>query len=73
MSLEILGIGTATPEHSIEQLDAADLALRPCRVETAIGCAFINFDEAAPSLRESLGPVLEALEMRWLELEEMTE
>ncbi|MED5544696.1 MAG: aromatic ring-hydroxylating dioxygenase subunit alpha [Pseudomonadota bacterium] len=49
---------------SDEQLDAAELALRPCRVETAIGCAFINFDEAAPSLRESLGPVLEALEVR---------
>ena len=30
MSLEILGIGTATPEHSIEQLDAADLAQTLC-------------------------------------------
>ena len=30
MSLEILGIGTATPEHSIEQLAAADLAQTLC-------------------------------------------
>jgi len=30
MSLEILGIGTATPEHSIDQLDAADLAETFC-------------------------------------------
>ena len=30
MSFEILGIGTATPEHSIEQLDAATLARSFC-------------------------------------------
>ncbi|WP_230293885.1 SRPBCC family protein [Croceicoccus sp. Ery5] len=52
---------------SEEQLDAADLALRPCRVETAIGCAFINFDDDAPSLRDSIGGVLEALEMRGMD------
>jgi phenylpropionate dioxygenase-like ring-hydroxylating dioxygenase large terminal subunit len=47
---------------SEEQLNRADLALRPCRVELAIGCAFINFDDDAPSLRESLGPLLDNLE-----------
>ncbi len=47
---------------SPEQLDKADLALRPCRVETAIGCAFVNFDDDALPLREMLGPQLEALE-----------
>jgi carnitine monooxygenase subunit len=44
------------------QLDAADLALRSCRVEAAIGCAFINFDAEAPSLRECIGPLLDRLE-----------
>ncbi len=33
-----------------------DLALVPCRVETWGGCAFINLDDNAPSLREYLGP-----------------
>ena len=47
---------------SAEQLDKADLALKPCRVEVAIGCAFINFDDDAPSLRAMMGPQLEALE-----------
>jgi carnitine monooxygenase subunit len=40
------------------QLDEADLALRPCRVETAIGCAFINFDDDAPSFHDTIGPLL---------------
>jgi carnitine monooxygenase subunit len=47
---------------SEKQLDEGDLALRPCRVETAIGCAFINWDDDAPSLRETLGPVLDNIE-----------
>jgi len=47
---------------SEEQLEAADLALRPCRVETWAGCAFINFDDDAPSLRSTLGPVADRLE-----------
>ncbi len=47
---------------SEEQLDKADLALKPCRVETAIGCAFINFDDDALPLREAIGPQIEALE-----------
>ena len=38
-----------------DQLRGADLALRECRLETWGGCAFINFDDDAPPLRESLG------------------
>ena len=44
------------------QLDQADLALRPCRVEVAIGCAWINFDDDAPSFRETIGPLADRLE-----------
>ena len=33
-----------------------DLRLRECRLETWGGCAFINFDDQAPSLRESIEP-----------------
>ena len=44
------------------QLDQADLALVPCRVEEFGGCAFINFDDAAPSYRESIGPLAERLD-----------
>src|SRR5271166_1270764 len=43
------------------QLDQADLALRPCRVELWGGSAFINFDDNAPSFRESIGPLAENL------------
>jgi carnitine monooxygenase subunit len=46
------------------QLDEADLALRACRTEEALGCVFINFDNDAPGLRETWGPVLDNLEMR---------
>ena len=35
---------------------------KPCRVELAGGCAFINHDDNAPSLSESLGPVMKALD-----------
>jgi nitrite reductase/ring-hydroxylating ferredoxin subunit len=45
-----------------ELLDKGELALRPCRVETWGGCAFINFDDDAPSLEQSLGPVLGRLD-----------
>lgn len=44
------------------QLDDADLALRPCRVELWGGCAFINFDDNAPPLRECFGLVADRLE-----------
>jgi len=47
---------------SERQLDKADLALKPCRVETWGGCAFINHDDDAPGLRETLGPVADRLE-----------
>jgi nitrite reductase/ring-hydroxylating ferredoxin subunit len=43
-----------------------DIDLIPCRVETAMGCAWINFDDEAPSVRESLGPVVERLEANGL-------
>jgi carnitine monooxygenase subunit len=46
------------------QLDEADLALRPCRHEEALGCVFINFDDDAPSFAETIGPVLGRLEKR---------
>jgi phenylpropionate dioxygenase-like ring-hydroxylating dioxygenase large terminal subunit len=36
--------------------DPKDLALVPCRVETWGGSAFINLDDNAPSLRETIGP-----------------
>ena len=34
----------------------ADLRLAECRVEYGGGCAFINFDDNAPPLRESIEP-----------------
>ena len=37
-------------------LDPADLGLRACRVETWGGCAFINLDDNAPPLRDSIEP-----------------
>ncbi len=37
-------------------LDKTDLHLRECRVELWGGCAFINFDDNAPPLRDSLEP-----------------
>lgn len=51
---------------SEQQLDKQDLALRPCRVELWGGCAFVNFDDSAPSLRESFGPVADRLEAHGL-------
>ncbi len=39
-----------------DQLEAADLRLRECRLETWGGCAFINFDDDAPPLRPSIEP-----------------
>ena len=47
-----------------ELLQKDDLALRSVRVETWGGCAFINHDADAPSLQESMGPVLDRLEAR---------
>jgi nitrite reductase/ring-hydroxylating ferredoxin subunit len=45
-----------------ELLQKDELALRPVRVELWGGCAFINHDANAPSLRECMGPVLDRLE-----------
>jgi phenylpropionate dioxygenase-like ring-hydroxylating dioxygenase large terminal subunit len=45
-------------------LERAEIDLLPVRVEFWAGCAFINFDDAAPSLRESLGPVAERMDAR---------
>lgn len=47
---------------SERQLDKADLALKRCRVELWGGCAFINFDAAAPAFRDCIGPVADRLE-----------
>ena len=52
---------------SEKQLDKADLALRPCRVEEWGGCAFINFDDDAPSFRDSIGPVAERFDAHKLQ------
>ncbi|MFT4027003.1 MAG: aromatic ring-hydroxylating dioxygenase subunit alpha [Novosphingobium sp.] len=47
-----------------EIIDPVEIALKPCRVETWGGCAFINFDDDAPSLRDHLGPVADKLDAR---------
>jgi len=47
-----------------EDLDPADLALPSCRVETWGGCAFVNFDDAAPPLIETLGPAAARMDSR---------
>jgi carnitine monooxygenase subunit len=47
---------------SERQLDPDDINLKPCRVETAMGCAFINLDDNAPSFRDTYGPVTDRLE-----------
>jgi carnitine monooxygenase subunit len=49
---------------SEDNLDKADLNLVPCRLELWGGCAFINFDNDAPSLLECLGPVARRLDAR---------
>jgi len=45
-------------------LDPDEIALAPVRCDTWAGCAFINFDDDAPGLRESLGPVVERMDAR---------
>ena len=49
---------------SPELLDKAEINLVPCRIDFWAGCAFINFDNDAPGLRESLGPVADRLDAR---------
>jgi carnitine monooxygenase subunit len=45
-------------------LEKSEIDLAPVRVEFWAGCAFINFDDNAPSLRECLGPVAERMDAR---------
>ena len=52
---------------SDELLEHAEIDLAPVRVDTWAGCAFINFDEDAPSLRDCLGPVAERMDARHAE------
>ena len=47
---------------SQRQLDPDDINLVPCRVEVWAGCAWINLDDDAPSVKESLGPVADRLD-----------
>jgi carnitine monooxygenase subunit len=47
-----------------ELLDKAEISLAPCRVDFWAGCAFINFDDSAPTLLDSLGPVADRLNAR---------
>ena len=52
---------------SEENLAKAEIDLKLCRVEFWGGCAFINFDDNAPPLLQSLGPVAERLSARNVE------
>jgi nitrite reductase/ring-hydroxylating ferredoxin subunit len=52
---------------SERQLEHADLNLIPCRVETWGGCAFINFDDDAPGLIETLGPITKTIDAHHVE------
>lgn len=52
---EIFNPEILTPEH---------IDLAPVRVEFWAGCAFINFDDNAPSLRECLGPAADRMDAR---------
>jgi carnitine monooxygenase subunit len=47
---------------SEQQLEQTDLALKPCRIDLWGGCAFVNFDDDAPGLRESFGPLADRLD-----------
>jgi phenylpropionate dioxygenase-like ring-hydroxylating dioxygenase large terminal subunit len=47
-----------------ELITRAEVDLAPVRIEFWAGCAFINFDDNAPSLRECLGPVAERMDAR---------
>jgi nitrite reductase/ring-hydroxylating ferredoxin subunit len=49
---------------SEELLDKAEINLAACRIDFWAGSAFINFDDDAPSLLDSLGPVAERMNAR---------
>ncbi len=54
----------ARKEFDESVLARADIDLVPVRVEFWAGCAFINFDDDAPGLRTSLGPVADRMDSR---------
>jgi carnitine monooxygenase subunit len=56
----VFGRNIFTPEL----LDHAEIDLAPCRIEFFAGCAFINFDDNAASLLDTLGPVATNLNAR---------
>lgn len=45
-------------------LDPEQIDLAPVRIDFWAGCAFINFDDSAPSLRACLGPVADRMDAR---------
>jgi phenylpropionate dioxygenase-like ring-hydroxylating dioxygenase large terminal subunit len=49
---------------SEEALIQNEIDLQPCRIDFWAGCAFINFDDNALGLRETLGPVAERIDAR---------
>jgi phenylpropionate dioxygenase-like ring-hydroxylating dioxygenase large terminal subunit len=49
-------------KFSERQLDEADLALKPCRVELWANCAWINLDDDAPPFRDTIGPLTDRLD-----------
>ncbi len=56
---------------SEELLEKAKVDLAPVRVEFWAGCAFINFDDDAPGLRECLGPVAGRMDARHADMLKM--
>jgi len=50
-----------------DQLDPDDIRLVECRAEVWGGCVWINHDDAAPGVRESLGSLAERLEAHGIE------
>jgi phenylpropionate dioxygenase-like ring-hydroxylating dioxygenase large terminal subunit len=49
---------------SDDLLDHAEIDLAPVRTEHWAGCAFINFDDDARSLRDCIGPVADRMDAR---------
>ena len=49
---------------SEDVLEQAEIDLDPVRIDFWAGCAFINFDENARPLRETLGPIAQRIDAR---------
>jgi phenylpropionate dioxygenase-like ring-hydroxylating dioxygenase large terminal subunit len=49
---------------SEEALEQTEIDLEPVRIDFFAGCAFINFDDNARPLRETLGPIAQRLDAR---------